>query len=318
MGKYRIFFVTDLHGSEVCFRKFLNSVDAYHPDLLVYGGDILGKVLVPLFDEGGGSYHWYADGERQIRLAAEDLPKVERQIADRGRYTMTVTPARWAELRSTAGKLEEITLQLGRDRMRAWLKLVGDRLKPRGISVVMNVGNDDTDDMLELLRTEGPSNVLVPEGDVVHAGPYEIFGCGYANMTPWRCARDLDEVDLQKVLDRTVARIDTAKHTILDIHAPPLGTSLDLAPQLDANLKPKTVGGQVLLEHVGSSSVRQVVENIQPMLGLFGHIHESKAIDVIGKTPIVNPGSTYFSGNLQGVLLDLRGGELVSHLFVTG
>ena len=91
---------------------------------------------------------------------------------------MTVTPARWAELRSTAGKLEEITLQLGRDRMRAWLKLVGDRLKPRGISVVMNVGNDDTDDMLELLRTEGPSNVLVPEGDVVHAGPYEIFGCG--------------------------------------------------------------------------------------------------------------------------------------------
>ena len=41
-------------------------------------------------------------------------------------------------------------------------------------------------------------------------------------------------------------------------------------------------------------------------------------MDAIGQTPIVNPGSTYFSGHLQGVLLDLRGAELASHLFVTG
>ncbi|MCI4371206.1 MAG: hypothetical protein L3J78_01000, partial [Thermoplasmata archaeon] len=157
-----------------------------------------------------------------------------------------------------------------------------------------------------------------PEGDVVHAGPYELFGCGYANMTPWRCARDLEEDDLQKVLDRTTGRIDKPSNTILDIHAPPYDTGLDLASQLDSNLKPKTVGGQMLLDHVGSTSVRHLVEDLHPMLGLFGHIHESKAIDAIGKTPIVNPGSSYFSGNLQGVLLDLRGGELASHLFVTG
>ncbi len=318
VGTYRIFFVSDLHGSEVCFRKFINSADAYHPDLLIYGGDILGKILVPIFEEGGGSYHWYPNGEKKIRFPAADLPEVERQVADQGRYTMTVTPDGWNELRNTPGKLEAMTLELGRDRVRAWLKLIGERLKPKGVSVVINVGNDDTDDVLDLLRAEGPSNILVPEGDVVHAGPYEIFGCGYANMTPWHCARDLEEADLQKVLDRTVGRIGNPKHTILDIHAPPLGTGLDLAPQLDAHLKPKTVGGQILLEHVGSSSVRRVVEDVQPVLGLFGHIHESKAMDAIGQTPIVNPGSTYFSGHLQGVLLDLRGGELASHLFVTG
>jgi Icc-related predicted phosphoesterase len=318
VGTYRIFFVSDLHGSEVCLRKFVNSVDAYHPDLLVYGGDILGKILVPLFDEANGFYHWYANGQREIRFSAADLPKVERQVADQGRYALTVTPDRWKELQGNREKLEEIILQLGQRRVREWLRLIEERLGPKGISVVMNVGNDDTDAVLDLLRTEGPSNLLVPEGQVVRAGPYEIFGCGYANMTPWRCARDLEEADLQKVLDRTIGQIDTARNTILDIHAPPSETALDLAPQLDANLKPKTVGGQMLLEHVGSTSVRRVVENLQPMLGLFGHIHESKAIDAIGRTPIVNPGSTYFSGNLQGVLLDLRGAELASHLFVTG
>src|SRR6266550_6598 len=262
VGSYRIFFVSDLHGSEVCFRKFINSADAYHPDLLIYGGDILGKILVPIFEEGRGSYHWYPDGEKKIRFPAADLPEVERQVADQGRYTMTVTPDGWNELRNTPGKLEAMTLELGRNRVRAWLKLIGERLKPKGVSVVINVGNDDTDEVLDLLRAEGPSNILVPEGDVVHAGPYEIFGCGYANMTPWHCARDLEEADLQKGLDRTVGRIGNPKLTILDIHAPPLGTGLDLAPQLDAHLKPKTVGGRILL--------------------------------------------------------DLRGGELASHLFVTG
>ena len=76
-----MFFVSDLHGSEVCFRKFLNSVDAYHPDLLVYGGDILGKVLVPIFDDGG-SYHWYPNGENLVRFPASELPRVQRAIAD--------------------------------------------------------------------------------------------------------------------------------------------------------------------------------------------------------------------------------------------
>src|SRR5207302_7844030 len=114
VGTYRIFFVSDLHGSEVCFRKFINSADAYHPDLLIYGGDILGKILVPIFEEGRGSYHWYPNGEKKIRFPADDLPEVERQVADQGRYTMTVTPDGWNELRNTPGKLEAMTLELGR------------------------------------------------------------------------------------------------------------------------------------------------------------------------------------------------------------
>src|SRR5439155_298364 len=141
-GTHRMLFVSDLHGSEVCFRKFLNSVDAYHPDLLVYGGDILGKVLVPIFDDGG-SYHWYPNGENLVRFPASELPRVQRAIADQGRYSVTVSPERWDELQGRPRELEELTFRLGRERVRSWLKLIDERLAPRKIPIVMNVGKDD-------------------------------------------------------------------------------------------------------------------------------------------------------------------------------
>ena len=44
----KIFFATDIHGSEVCWRKFLNSAAFYKADLVVLGGDVTGKAMVPI------------------------------------------------------------------------------------------------------------------------------------------------------------------------------------------------------------------------------------------------------------------------------
>ena len=35
----RIYFATDIHGSEVCWRKFLNAARFYQADKLILGGD---------------------------------------------------------------------------------------------------------------------------------------------------------------------------------------------------------------------------------------------------------------------------------------
>lgn len=318
MGRYRILFVSDLHGSEVCFRKFLNSTAVYHPDLLVYGGDIMGKMLVPIFPEDGDGYRWFPHDRTPALIPKEELPKIQRSIADQGRYSVIMSPEEWRRLNGTPDAMNDIFMDLAHRRVRAWIKLVEERLTPTGIPLVMNVGNDDTDDVLALLKAEAPKNVLIPEGQVVRAGPYEIYGCGYANMTPWHCPRDLEEAELQKFLDKTGPQIDSGRKTILDIHAPPYDTSLDLAPQLDENMKPKTVRGEMLLGHVGSTSVRAMIESVHPLVGLHGHIHESKAVDEVAGTPVYNPGSSYFSGSLQGLLIDLDGAEVAAHLFVTG
>ena len=318
VSHFRIFFVSDLHGSEVCFRKFLNSAPVYKPDLLIYGGDIMGKILQPIFSQGPKTYRWFPTSDRFEDFPATDLPAIERKIADQGRYSIVTTPEEWERRRRDPEALENYCRELGKERVRGWLKLVAERLLPKKIPLVMNVGNDDTDGVLEILRHEAPPNLLVPEGQVVRCGPYEVFGCGYANMTPWHCPRDLEEPELQKFLDRTSGQIDAARRTILDIHAPPSGTQIDLAPELDANLKPKTVTGQMLLTHVGSTSVRGLIEAVRPVVSLHGHIHESMGVDSVAGTPVYNPGSVYFSGMLQGLILNLDGDRVVDHMFVTG
>src|SRR2546425_13103021 len=49
----RIFFATDVHGSDRCFRKFLAAADSYDADALILGGDIAGKGLVPIRSDDG-------------------------------------------------------------------------------------------------------------------------------------------------------------------------------------------------------------------------------------------------------------------------
>ncbi len=318
VGRFRILFVSDLHGSEVCFRKFLNSTVVYHPDVLVYGGDIMGKMLVPIFPEDGGGYRWFPHDRTATHISEEELPKIQRSIADQGRYSVVLEPEKWRELNQHPDDMNGLFMDLAHTRVRAWLQLVRERLTPTGIPLVMNVGNDDTDEVLDLLKAEAPENVLIPEGQIVRTGPYEMYGCGYANMTPWHCPRDLEEPELQKFLDKTAPQIDNPRQTILDIHAPPINTSLDLAPELDENFKPKTVRGEVIHGHVGSTSVRALIESLHPVVGLHGHIHEAKGIDEVAGTPVYNPGSSYYSGSLQGLLLDLQGSEVAAHLFVTG
>jgi len=48
----RIFFATDLHGSEMCWRKFLNAAKFYEAEVLICGGDMTGKADCP--DRRGG------------------------------------------------------------------------------------------------------------------------------------------------------------------------------------------------------------------------------------------------------------------------
>jgi uncharacterized protein len=318
VGRFRVYFVSDLHGSEVCFRKFLNSVPAYTPDLLIYGGDILGKTLVPIFHGTNGGFRWYPSGHGAQQLTEAELPGVEKKIADSGRYHLITTPEEWARLQGSRDEMEALFERLALERLRHWLDLVRERLTPAKIPVVMNVGNDDTDSALEVIRKEGPPNMLVPEGRIVSAGPYDFFGCGYANMTPWHCPRDLEEDELQKVLDRTRGQIGNPRRTIFDIHAPPFGTSLDMAPELDVEFKPKVVSGHMITHHVGSTSVRELIEAVHPVAGLHGHIHESRAADEVSGIPVFNPGSAYYTGQLQGLLVDFDDDKVLSHLFVLG
>lgn len=76
--------------------------------------------------------------------------------------------------------------------------------------------------------------------------------------------------------------------------------------------------GQMIMKSVGSVAVREAIEQYQPLIGLHGHIHESRGATRIGRTVCVNPGSEYGEGILRGVIVEIEGDRVRSHQFAAG
>jgi Icc-related predicted phosphoesterase len=106
------------------------------------------------------------------------------------------------------------------------------------------------------------------------------------------------------------------ERTILNLHCPPFGSGLDDAPGLDDNLKPKH-GGHAP-EPVGSTAVREAIEETRPVLSLHGHIHEARGHTRIGPTLCINPGSAYEQGDLMGALIELNGKKVKNFVLTSG
>src|SRR5205809_7808520 len=92
----KIFFATDLHGSEVCWKKFLNAARFYDADVLICGGDMTGKAIVPVVSENG--HYSVALGGEQQTGPAEQVAEVEANSRRRGYYRLRVSGERLNEL----------------------------------------------------------------------------------------------------------------------------------------------------------------------------------------------------------------------------
>ena len=79
MPGFNVYFATDLHGSEQCFRKWLNAAAVYKVDALILGGDVTGKLIIPVVGNGGGAWHAEIHGERPVCLAPGPSPDRGRQ-----------------------------------------------------------------------------------------------------------------------------------------------------------------------------------------------------------------------------------------------
>jgi Icc-related predicted phosphoesterase len=59
--------------------------------------------------------------------------------------------------------------------------------------------------------------------------------------------------------------------TIFNFHCPPYASNLDDVPEIDENLNVLNAGHSLV--PVGSTAVRRLIEEYQPLLSLHGHIH---------------------------------------------
>jgi uncharacterized protein len=303
----RLFFVTDIHASDVCFRKFLNAARFYQCDVLVMGGDMTGKMLVPIVARGSGKWSTRLfGGDRTV--TAEGLPALRKLIADAGYYAYDTTPEEIEALERDRRGVDLLFQRAITDMVARWLRLAEERLSDSPAICILGPGNDDPDFVDEALR-DSP-RVINPEGRVVELpGGFTLISMGYSNPTPWDSPRELPEDQLLDRIEDEVAKLTDLDRAIFNFHVPPKETKLDQAPLLDEELRPVLRGGVPIIAGVGSSAVRTAIERHQPMLSLHGHIHESRGAIKLGQTVSLNPGSEYSEGVLRGVIVTLSPGK---------
>jgi len=317
MSKTRLFFVSDVHGSERLYLKFTNAGRVYKADVLVIGGDITGKTVTPIFQKNGSWSAQYVGGWRTANNQGE-LESLEKDVRELGSYPYRTTEKDWAELRASGNKMDEVFATVMSESMRRWVKLAEERLKPLGCKTVFNIGNDDLSIVGELIKES--DYVIYPNETIIQIDDHhEMPSVGNSNMTPWNCPGDISEEELLSKLEKTTTGLSRPETSIFNFHCPPYDTQIDVAPKLDSTLAPVlTPGGEPEMAHVGSSSVRKMIEKLQPLAGLHGHIHESRGVSKIGRTECFNPGSEYITGVLRGLVLNLSDKKIDNYVFTEG
>jgi len=312
----KIFFATDIHGSDRCFRKFLNAAKFYGVDTILLGGDITGKMIVPVVEEQPGQHYAQLFGRKRV-VDADGLAGLNKFIADAGFYPHPMTADEINVLKQDPAGVSDLFRKLISETMGRWIELAEERLAGSSVQCLVAPGNDDPFFIEDVLNSS--ASVINPDQRVVQLpGGFQMISVGYSNRTPWDSPRELDEDDLAALIDREGAKLADPARAIFNLHVPPKDTPIDQAVALDKEFRPVTRGGSPVITGVGSSAVREEISRFQPMLSLHGHIHESCGEARIGKTLALNPGSEYSEGVLRGVIVTLsekkgvRGYQLVA------
>jgi uncharacterized protein len=302
----RLYVVSDIHASDKAWRKMLNAarMHLYEADVVLYAGDLTGKAMIPVVAEGDGTHSAEIGGRRSWARDERQLDALEQQIANLGFYAFHTTREELDRLRTDPAALEDRFHREIRDRVRRWMELAAERMQGSGVPIYLIPGNDDPYEIDEALSaSEYCENV---DGRVVDIpGDLQVVGSGKSNATPWHTPREVPDDDFRHEITKLADDARDPRRTIFLIHCPPHRSGLDTAPLLDENLRPTASAGDLLRGPVGSTGVREAIEEFRPLLGLHGHIHESGGEARVGDTLVLNPGSEAASGILRGYLVDV-------------
>jgi Icc-related predicted phosphoesterase len=316
MTRLRLFFATDIHGSEVCFRKFLNAAAAYEADVLIMGGDICGKQIIPVMQRNG-SFTADLFGKQ---IAAEDtgaLRELLARIRSEAVYPFVTTPEAWSEIVGNADAEQKLFARLACEMLEGWIALAEERLGKTQVRCLIGAGNDDPCEIDRVLRAS--EYVEVPDWEILDLGGFPLLTVCEANPTPWHSPREVTEDEYKRRFAEYASKLTDHEKAVYNLHVPPYQSGLDTAPEINARFEVQYAGGEMKVRPVGSTAVRWAIETYQPLLGLHGHVHESPGTVKIGRTTAINPGSDYVQQFLRGALvtLDTRKG-LRGYQFTVG
>jgi Icc-related predicted phosphoesterase len=317
----RVFYAADIHGSEPTFRKFLSSARFYEADVLVFGGDLMGKALVPIVRSNGVLRASFQGRDEEFE--ADGLADFVRAVEQPGFYWRVFDEDEYAAVESDPLAKHRCFHELASARLGAWLALAEERLAGTGVRMSLTGGNDDEPAVLETLDRHDGDHVSASEGRLVSLDDeHTMITVGLSTPTPWDTPREASEEEISAAIDASVALVPDLSRCVFNLHCPPKDTPIDTCLKLEVRPgelpRPIREGGRFLTTGGGSTAVREAISRYQPLVGLHGHIHESGGRFRIGRTQTFNPGSEYVQGVLQGVIVSLQDGRLASYQHTQG
>jgi Icc-related predicted phosphoesterase len=312
-----IFFCTDIHGSNVCFKKFISAAGFYGSRVLILGGDVTGKMVVPIAKQDSGSYLTSFAGEAMSFETQEELDGFVKRTSDMGFYPEVMSEADFRDLKALPDAQEELFKKLIRKRLEEWLDYADDKLSGTDVRVFAAPGNDDFFEVDEILSSSRVITLLEMQ---VHqlTEHHEVLTTGWTNPTPWKTERECSEDELEDRLRTMVDKVHDIERCIFNVHCPPYNSKIDACPKVDDELRVVYEMGNPVMTSAGSTAVRRIIEEAQPMAGLHGHIHEGRGEARLGLTLCLNPGSVYSEGVLNGVLVTLEKDGVADYQFTQG
>jgi Icc-related predicted phosphoesterase len=318
----KLFYASDIHGSEPTYRKFLNAAKFYDVDALVFGGDLMGKLLIPIVRDANGSHRARLQGQNHHITSDDAMKEFKRNLQTLGFYWQEMDPEEYREYEGHQDRIDDLFDVLAKERLAEWIALAEERLAGTSVQVFLCGGNDDTDEVLSALDEVPQDRVVHAENRVVPVDDeHVVVTVGYSTPTPWETPRERTDPEIADVIDKLMAEVDDPSRAIFNFHCPPLDSTLDTCLKLDASVWPPTPeleNGQPVYFGAGSQAVADALASYQPTVGLHGHIHESRGMTSYGRTPAYNPGSEYGEGVLRGLIVAVRGGEVIGHQFTSG
>lgn len=308
----RLFFASDIHGAELCFRKFISALDVYKADVGIILGDLSGKMIVPIIKRPDGKHECTFLGHYSLLEDEAAVNEMLKQIAAIGFYHYVTDQQEAERLYKDKAAVDRIFFEEITKRLRHWMELADEKLAGKKAKVFMAPGNDDPLGVDEVINAS--KTIVNCDNKKVEFDGYEMVTVAYSNPTPWDTPRECSEEELARKIEALVSQIRDMRRAIFNFHVPPYGTVMDLAPQLSKDMR-QAAGVMV---HVGSKAVADAITKYQPFLGLHGHIHESKGAQQIGRTFTCNPGSEYGEGLLKGIILNLEDAKVRNYVFTTG
>jgi uncharacterized protein len=311
----KLFFATDIHGSDICWSKFLNAGKFYEADVLILGGDMTGKAVVPIIHQGGDNYK-VTLLEQAFDISSEaELKEMIKKIRSRGYYPYITNVEELAFLQDRPDEVHKIFVDQVLRVVQQWMDQADKKMEGTGMQVYCSPGNDDMDEVDGIIRSS--RRVQLVEGLVTQLDAHhEMIASGWSNRTPWHTEREEDEDQLKVRYEAMICQLKDTRNAIFDIHVPPYKSGLDDAPELDKNLRPVLAGQSI--QPVGSKALREVILKNQPLLGLHGHIHEGRGATRVGKTLCINPGSMYEQGVLLGTIVKLGKNKIENYVLTSG